>query len=372
MLSTIFIVRFLGPDVYANQIIDLAQLALLMIFIEVLPSSFMVFKVQDDRRWCDALIAQLMVTAVLSVIIVQSVGATTSLFSAEPWLVSVYALMVILKRFNDINLQAGGQANVLFLLDFATAALRLGLIVAFYALSIAAELTIWLSLILSAVAVQPIGIYYLRSQAGSLPSAISRLWLPEVQENWTKIVQYYPSTVLKRVADSMVPILAGQFLTEKNTLAVFLLTFRSLSFVNIFSRIFEALLNHRATLSEIKSRVGIYVIILGGVSHIGAFILSLLIIWFSGQDLVDGWLFVFVLTAMAWPNTAIAVSRAENFSKFAVWSVTRGYAAYIAVFVSMAYGFDFLGAVTPVQLAMSIVSAQICSWITMRKRGLRP
>lgn len=108
------------------------------------------------------MIAQLMVTAVLSVIIVQSVGAATSLFNAEPWLVSIYALMIILKRFNDINLQASGQANHLFLLDFVTAALRLGLIVAFYASSISAELTIWLSLILSATAVQPIGTYYLR------------------------------------------------------------------------------------------------------------------------------------------------------------------------------------------------------------------
>ncbi len=367
MVSTIFIVRFLGTEIYANQIVDLAQLALLMILLELLPSGFIIFKLQDEHRWLGILVFQIAACTLAVLLLIQALDLGFQLFNGAAWLISLYAVTQGVKRFNDTSLQARGMVNYLFLIDFACAAGRLMLLVTFFAVGMAPDLTVWLSLVVPAALAQPAGAWLLRAgpPGRARSDATPFHGLQELRRNATGIAQFYPTTALKRVTDTMVPIVAQQVLPDADKLTVFLLAYRSISFTSVFSRIFEALLNHRANLEAIRSQVGRYVSLLGGMSHAGAFVLSLIIIRLSGQSLAD-WPFLFVLAAMAWPNTAIAVLRTHYYSRYSALPVALAYAVYIAAFAALVTTFAIRNEVSPLDLAISIVAARCLCWLAMK------
>lgn len=365
LVTTLFTIRFLGPEVYTGQIVDLAKLGLLFLVMELLPSSFAILRLQDDQRWQTILAVQQLFSGCVIIFLVKLLDAAVGLFSINSWLIVLYTLGTIAQRYNDTTLQAKGRVYILFWLDLAASILRLGLLIGFYFLGVDPYTSVWLSLGLGSVVTYGAGVFSLSRGVAPLAGFSPDLW-DDLRSSFRLIASYYPAQALKRLADSLVPLVAERLLPHTSTLAAFMLAFRSLTFCNTFIRIFETMLSHRNTLELLDKRVVRYGAIIAAGNHLSAFILAAITIRLSGLPFDNGFAW-FLLTGAAWPISAMTILRAKNYASYRVWPVAMGYSAYIAVLSASVFALGRSGAGTALTLSAAILLAQTASWLLNRE-----
>jgi hypothetical protein len=114
LLTTVVIVRLCGTTAYSEYMLDLAIVSIAMVVFEVVPSSYVVFKAQDDAAWYRALAAQMVANVGLVVAVVAAIALSgRAFFSFTNW-ITLYAASMAVKRFVDLRLQAHGRVIELF------------------------------------------------------------------------------------------------------------------------------------------------------------------------------------------------------------------------------------------------------------------
>jgi hypothetical protein len=327
MGTTIIIVRLFGAEPYANQILDLAKLSLLLILIELIPSSFAIYKIQDSIAWRSAFAVQSLAVAALLTGAVLSLQMTTQVFATGTLFIALYALTLVAKRYADILLQAQNQIKTLYLLDLIAAVGRLGLIVALYLMGTSADLAIWASLALASLFAQTIGLFHVIPYSAPRAEIWRGAWRDEVWVDRGQMAKYYPGIVLKRLRDNIIPLLAERVFGTEKTLAEFLLAFRGISFGVGLAQVFESLVNNRQTLQLITHRKMFYVGVISVIAYGASLVSATILMAASGLSTSTG-LFVAVLATLCFPATYNIVQRAEQFSKFKVMWVNLSMASY--------------------------------------------
>src|SRR5690606_28574709 len=82
LLTTIFVVRWFGAATYSHFIVDLAMIGLLLIVLEVVPSNYSVFRIQDDPAWQRSIAVQITVTVLIGSAVVFAAGHWGVVFQA--------------------------------------------------------------------------------------------------------------------------------------------------------------------------------------------------------------------------------------------------------------------------------------------------
>ena len=338
MVATVLIFRSCGAMAYANFIIDLAVMSIFLLVLELIPSSYSLYRIQDDPSWSHVVKKHLFFSACALPLVVLAIGRDSGVFqSYTPW-IALFALTQVQKRYLDIVLQASGNVSQFMRVELSTSILRLVILSAGMLAGTGEAFLIWGALATSAALAQ---IFWMNlgshglvaNSADSSPDGISaEPHRREYRETLFQILSYYPGIALRRVKDNILPLAGGVVLGSKELLGLLMLSYRGLLFANGQVRIFEAILSHRKTLHDVnraslKSKIGIAIAV-----QLVAVLASVVLVFLADDDVKPYGLAVFV-SLLVWPMVFYALERANAYSKYQAMRVNVGLAVYIGASV---------------------------------------
>lgn len=370
VVLTIVIVRSLGDHAYADFAVDLALVSLTLVALEVVPSSYTVFRLQDDSRWRSTLGPQTLLGFALTAVMLGLLCFSVQVFAAFSAWVFVYTLAVALKRHLDLVLQSTGRLAEFLAIDLLAATLRLPLLFAFQWAGASPATVLWASLSLGLLVAQAVWVWRDRTIIYELCGATR-------SENWgllwaerTNFSTYYLNTALKRIRDSLATILAAWVIADKSELAAFLLAYRGVLAATSQARLVEAVLNHRRTREEVAER---------GATHRWALALGVQLLCLAASVFIalavgidqPPWLVMGILSALAWPITYMMLERARAYAAFRARHVASSLSAYILVVMVGATLFLVFDTSTAWLFSSLLLLADTASWYAISRANSR-
>lgn len=330
LAATVLVIRGFGPTVYADYTIDLAWLSLVLLILEAVPSSYAVFRIQDDPSWAKAIAAHALGSVVVVVAIVAIGGALGAFRAYSSW-ICVYVASLAIKRFLDITLQAEGRLPEFMRLEALAAFMRVLLLVGSTYVAMQGEQAVWAAMGLGTLLAQILWLALHKPERHKLLCFAELAAWRSVWASRREYTPYYYGTLLKRVKDSSTPIAAAHVFASVNALAAFLLAYRGAVFALGQLRLVEAMLNHRSILGLLetvgwKRRAAVM-----AMGTILCFAASALLMIISGQP-EKPWLTAAVLSLIVWPVSSYMVERSKLYSDFQAFPVNVALASSIAVF----------------------------------------
>jgi hypothetical protein len=369
LLTIIMLVRWFGATTYAHYIVDLALLGLMLIVLEVVPSNYSLFRIQDDPFWQRCVAAQLIITIVVAGAIVVATGTTTnSVFKDySPWM-ALYAGTVAIKRYLDIRLQSSGRLVEYLGVEFSSAVVRLALLAAGSIAGVAANSTVWGSLAVATLVSQLV--WWARN-----PGELSALRGVTDVEAWRMLVKHSPHYVpyylgigLKRLRDNLVPLLGAWLFSSKEMLAMFLLAYRGVAFAVGQVRIIESLLIHRATIDAIDQLSERRRLVIAATAQTVCLLASGLLLVSSGLKNLP-WVPTVVLSFMIWPIAFFTLERAKAYSKFRPALVNSSMVGYVVAAASGTIFLKLSGISTVTNFAWVLVLAETSGFAVIKTIG---
>lgn len=370
LLTTVLLVRWFGAETYAHYIVDLAIIGLLLILLEVVPSNYSVFRVQDDPAWQSSIAAQIAVTIVIGAALVLAVGFLGGAFHGYSPYMGLYAATMAIKRYLDIRLQSSGRLAEYMSIEVSTSAIRLALLGVFYMLGTAANFSVWASLAMATLLGQIVWWVRHPSEFRSFAGcADQRAWTALV-ESFPSYVPYYAGIALKRIKDNFVPLAAERLFDSRELLAAFLLAHRGVLFAVGQVRILESMLNHRAALASVQKMTVLHRSLIATSAQGLCLIVSTVTLLSSGlHDLP--WLTTVALSIMVWPVVFITLERAKAFSNFQANRVNGSIFAYLCVVTAGSIALKLAGEVSGVNFSWVLVAAETIAFVAIRLTGQR-
>jgi hypothetical protein len=349
--------------------LDLAIASIAMVVFEVVPSSYVVFKAQDDPAWDRALAAQLLMNLFLVVAVVSVVSVTGwAFFSFTHW-ITLYAACMAVKRFLDLRLQAHGRVIGLFGLDLAASVIRVLMLPALVSAGVAGADAAWASLALSFLMVQCWCLVVRRNAEASIDGAISPASWRLLVTGVAQYRPYYVNVLLKRVRDNMAPLVAERVIQSKDALAVFLLAYRGVLVAASQIRMFEAILSHRAMIGHVRSLDSRAVMLAAAAAQGACLVLCVAILLASGID-ESHWAEIAVLSCLIWPITLSIAERATAYADFQAWRVSRSLLAYVVLLPLLAAILTAADTATALGFSCALLAAEVASYGAIRT-GMR-
>jgi len=368
MLGTVVIARYFGTDLYASYIVDMAYLSFFLILLELFPSSFSVFKYQDERHYGDVLAS---FNLLIAVIVSALIGLTyltlgPGVFNQFSWWMILYVFVFSLKRYLDIKYQAENRLTEYFAIDLSSSVTRiifLGL--AIYFMPNTAD-GIWLAMSLSTCISQA---YWLYRNPRDLPS-MTELSLPGMWQYYcreaSEFRKYYLGIGLKKIKDNAIPIAANLFFPSRELTGIFLLGFRGLVFSCGLLRTVEAFLNHRENLRLLHGmpRAKKYLVpIIGQVVAVAtAVALSVL----SGVQ--PQYLTIFILAWYIYPYFSNIAMRANFFSRFQPGVISGASVASVATLLFGVFLAEYTASSDGVFFAVILVASELAMFLVFYRR----
>jgi hypothetical protein len=365
LLATVMLVRWFGAETYANYIVDLAMIGLLLIVLEVVPSNYSVFRVQDDPLWQRSIGAQIVVTILLTAVVVFAAGHWARLFKDNSLWMVMYAASMAIKRYLDIRLQSSGRLGEFMGIELSTSALRLVLLALCFYQGINENEAVWASL----------GLATLFSQ--------SRWWIQNPAElrvfggfadkkawralavSFSAYLPYYSGIALKRLKDNFVPLVAERLFVSRELLAAFLLAYRGVIFAVGQVRILEAMMNYRGALAAAQAMSIMHRYLLATAAQALCLAASAGLLFSSGlRD--SPWLSTLTLSFMVWPIVFITLERAKAYSAFQASRVNWSVVAYLCVAVAGVLAVRLSGAATVTSFSLVLVAAEVAAFVVIK------
>lgn len=364
LATTVLIVRWCGSSAYADFMVDLAVVSLLLLVLEAVPSNLSVFRLQDDRGWRKVVEWHLISAAailIVAVFLLEQQG-----FQAfTPW-IALYATTQVLKRFLDLMLQSSGRLKEFMGVEAVSSLFRLMFLSAGVLVGLQGSPLIWGSLALSVALTQ---LFWLLSRRKTLSTGVTdAAWTRQESfiETFRTFIPYYPGIALKRIKDNLLPLVGNWVLGSKEALGMLMLAYRGLVFANGQLRIFEALLYHRGTLKAIDGLSTKSKTVIAGGAQAVALAASLFLLLLTDEPVKPFGASV-LLSFLIWPMSFYAIERANAFSGFQAGRVNVGLMTYVT---SVFFGAAILWATSQSSLYALIaifLSAEILQYLVVRK-----
>lgn len=330
LVATTLTVRWFGAEVYADYIVDLAIVSVLMVLLEIVPSNYSVFKLQDDFSWRECVAAQIVASMLFAASLIVIVGESSPLFHRYSAWMSVYAVALAAKRYLDIRLQAAGRLSEFMLVELVNSMTRVLLLTGFSAIGVEASASVWGSLAIALVFSQCVWWSRNKSELQVLMFAFDPAAWGRIVSHFRNYIPYYYGILLKRLKDNCIPVAAESVFVSKHALAAFFLAYRGVIFSAGQIRIFEALLNHRATLAKVAALSRGRKAVIALLSQCVCVGVSAVLLIASHVDYIP-WIQLFVISFTIWPIAYQVVERSRAYSNFRAGVVNAGMLAYLVV-----------------------------------------
>ncbi len=365
LLATIAIVRWYGDGAFTDYSIDLAYLALIGILIELIPSNFSVFKLQDNPEFIKVISLFTILMTLISFAITVITLQLAPLFKSDTYWIAAYSSVLAFKKYLDIRLQSLGRIKEFFIIEATIAGLRLLLLWIFFCLNIPSTMSIWGSIVIATTIIYCIWILANKEELRNFTQCLSN-------QSWSKLLQhrniypsYYFGIILKRVRDNIIIIVAPHILLNKQDLASFFLAYRGLSFALGQIKIIEAILNFRKALETAKSISIMQMFLIA----IGAQLLSVLaialIIFSSGLSFSD-WSAVIILSLICWVYVFYSRIRANALSNYQQRSINISSLVYIALISLMFFILIYSKNANIILFSIVLLISEIFSVFTLK------
>jgi hypothetical protein len=366
LVTTVLVVRWCGASVYADFMVDLAIVSLLLLLLEVVPSNFSVFRLQDDRQWRTVVEGHLFLVAVLLVVSVFSLAKFGVIFSDfSPW-IALYAASQASKRYFDLMLQAMGRLHEFMALEVAISFVRLsylslGALAGYRNIDL-----VWGSLAAAVVSSQ---IIYAIKRGRTLQIDAPTSARMEAWEVARKFLPYYPGIALKRVKDNLLPLIGSWVLGSKETLGLLMLAYRGVVFASGQIRIFEALLYHRETLGKIEAMPAKTRFAVAGVAQVAAICASVVLLVLSDEP-AKPYAAAIMLSFLVWPISFYSIERANALANFNPGRINSALLAYLVFAVAAALCAWRAGMENVYVLIAVFLAAEVLQYLVMKR--MRP
>lgn len=364
LLGTVLLVRWFGADVYANFLVDLAYLSLLSILLEVVPSNYSLFRVQDDPTKIGGIAALAIVTAFVLIGAAQVSGYALHLFNANSVWIAPYAGSLAVKRYLDIRLQSTGRLREYFGIGLLGATIRVALMGWFLWWDVQPVTAVWASLTCATLLAQ-ISWFAKNPDERRVFRAIvdQSAWIPLIQER-RAYVPYYLGISFKRLRDNLTPILASIFFVNRETLGAFFLAYRGLLYTLGQLRVIEGLLNHRDTLATVNKLSFYHRSLVAIVGQFVSIVASLCLMFASGIESFQ-FLTVIILSFTVWFYIFSMLERAKAFSNYDTLSVNSSMVSYCIFEAGLVWLFMTLGIRSESVFSIILVCAEGTALWTM-------
>lgn len=316
LAGTLFITWFFGLAEFAYYTINAAKLSLILLGAELLPSSFTVFRLQEDRRFTAAVpvfyLAFAICAAALAGLLIGS-----ALLNHWSWFMLLFVFNAALQRYFDTQAQASGRVDAYFWIPAATNIARLLLLLALSRLRfLSAETILWASIALAGIIGQTVMISrfpeFLDRTAYRQPLAKFRyLWSIR-----SAYYEYYANSLLKRLRDTFIPLFSDLTIPSKAVIGHLLVFTRASETVCGQVRVLEAFMVNRAIRENLRHARRLIIITVAPLGQFAIVTVALLLLYRHGiapgdvvLALITG-LFVYpYILELFWRNDALAEFR---------------------------------------------------------------
>lgn len=363
LLSTLTAVWLAGPAVFADLTVDIFKLAVLAIFLEIVPSPYATIRWQRDPEFAPHMATFAIFSAIFCLAGWMAI-AGAGLFSHLSWWMAPYAFFLGIQRYLDVKLQAENRVNEYFQILFAAGVLRLvftaaGLLlihghdndVLWAALSLSLLLSSLVWFIRKPGEIQP----FVRSGHGV---SIACLYAARVH-----YYAYYLNTALKRLRDSFLPVAASFVVGDKVELARYLLAMRAVEFVVGQLRVVEALLanlDNRAAVHRNRTR---QLLMLAALAQLATFAAAVGLAGQAGFGL-NTLLLAGIASLFVYPYVFEIGYRSDAYAVDAPLRVTISFAAYALTLAIVLAALAHLQLLTAPALVTAPVMAQLVASLT--------
>lgn len=364
MLVTVLVVRFFGPGIYANFIVDLSYVSLLAIFFEIVPTNYILFRVQDDPLRYRGLAALAIASSLLMSCITFIAYFYLGLFQSNSLWIVPYASSLGIKRYIDARLQSSGRLTEFFLIELRGSSLRVAFLLTFFFLSMTPVVAVWASIASATLLTQILWFINNKDEREIFNYVFCRSSWNQLIGDRRSYYQYYLGITLKRLNNNLVTILANVFFQNKDILGSFFLAYRGLLFTVGQLRVIEGLLNHRKTLATIEEFSNNNKIIVAAFGQLICIIVSIALEYASSLKDIN-YLTIIILSFSVWLSLFAMIERAKAYSEYNIFSVNISMLIYLAIYSSLVFMFIFLNIRDVVMFSIILVLSDAAYFVTI-------
>lgn len=367
-LATLLVLRYAGLTVYAEYIVDLAILAVIVVVIEIVPSYYIVYKVQEDKSYYKPYATFIWFSIPVIAGITLLLGYMSPVFkNFSPWIL-LYAIGVNIKRYFDVRYQATGQVHRLYTQESVVNIFRV-LLILLYVFVVGKQVDIdvvWATIGLSQLLVYA---YYLtrddiRGDFFTLRTANLSSLFPSERKDLGK---YYLTTLAKKLRDNILPLSTGYAIHDKEALGIFFFIYRSYAAVAGLLRVLESFLVNRIHLESLKKHSFVHLFILALFCAFS--FLCLIFISVNIFAIKINWISAALMSLCFIPYTYTIVLRADAYSKYETNSILNNFIVYASVIFGGVWFVSTLNIDYSIGVVLVVIAAEITSLFVMRKKN---
>jgi hypothetical protein len=252
LAGTFFITWFFGLAEFAYYTINFAKLSLILLGTELLPSSFTIFRLQEDERFTLSVpvfyVAFAVVAAAITVILLSQ-----GWLAHASWFMVVFVITTSLQRYLDVQAQASGRVDAYFWIPATSNIVRVALLAGLAALKLmSVPDVLWASVAFAGLTGQVVMLSrfpeFLDLNAYRRPlGKFAYLW--SIRKAY---YAYYVNSVLKRVKDTFLPLFCDLVIPSKAEIGRFFVYTRANEAVCGQLRVLEAFMVNRSIRDDIQ------------------------------------------------------------------------------------------------------------------------
>jgi hypothetical protein len=310
--STLFITWYFGLAEFAYYTINLAKIGLVALVTELLPSSFTIFRLQEDETFADAVPVIYAMFALCGAALTSAL-IVLGLMNHWSWFMLLFVVSTVLQRYFDTQAQAGGRVGAFFWIPASSNVSRLVLLALLSQLGLSIADVLWASLAAGSLIGQ---IVMISSFPEFLDRSAYRRPLGKIAYLWSLRGLYYPyylNSVLKRVKETFLPLFCDMVVPSKAEIGRLFVFTRANEAVCGQVRVLEAFMVNRAVRDRLRSIRRRIFFLVAPLSQLAVAVLALVLMYGHGirpEDvvlaLVTG-LFIYpYMLEIYWRNDALA------------------------------------------------------------------
>lgn len=365
LLGTVLLVRWFGSEVYADYMVVLAYLGLVSILLEVVPSNYSVFAVQDDPEMLNSLAGLAVLTSVVLVVSYFLLWNLLNIFRENSLWVIPYVFTIAIKRYLDIRLQSSGRLREFLIIELRSAVIRIIMMGGLLLLAVPATDAVWCSLAIGVIASQFIWFFRNPHERAFFRNARNfSVWSKLLSER-KNYPPYYLGIALKRLRDNALPILANEYFINREALGAFFLTYRGLAFSLGQIRIVEGFLNHRVTLNKVFEMPLLQKFLVALIGQVICIVASLGLLISSGVYTFD-FVSIVTLSFIVWIYTESIFERSKAYSSYNTTPVNAALFNYCLTIFGLTYFFIFSEVVSQIYYCLILVVSDLVFLFTLK------
>ena len=313
LAGTFFITWFFGLAEFAYYMINTAKLSLILLGSELIPSSFTVFRLQEDERFTGAAPVFYLLFASGAAAITAGLVLAGGVIHAS-WFMVPFVFTSALQRYFDVQAQASGRVDAYFWIPAASNIARFVLLIGLSQISDLPVVDIlWASVAIGsgigqAVMISRFPEFFDRRAYANAFTKLQYLW--SIRSCY---YGYYVNSLLKRLKDTFLPLFCDIAIPSKSEIGRLLVFTRATEAVCGQVRVLEAFMVNRVIRENLRHARRRIFLTLAPIGQLAVTGIALALMYRHGISPTDvglafiagGFIYPYILE-LFWRNDALA------------------------------------------------------------------